>query len=221
MNGRRIVAAVLALAIGSAAHAGVSVELGAGQTAYHPQSDGIWYQLGTPHHLGLSGRAYMIGLTGDVWRTERVGLAWHAGYIDLGRASAWCECTTDDNYDYLAHRAREPGIPGGTFSGTGRARGLQAALESYVTLGSYRIGYQWGVTRMQPRWRDTVYTPAYPAGYVMPIPRSWRTGRVSGLSIGSGQASLVYLHYTLPSDAALPALFKGADTLMFVWQFKP
>ena len=219
---RRLTVAALAV-LSLAVHAqSVHVELGAGQTYYHPQPDGIWYQLGAPHRLDTHGDTYLLGLTGDVWAKEHVGVAWHADYVDLGHRSAWCECTTDDNYDYSTHAARQAGIAGGTFDGSGRVHGLQAAIEPYVTWGNVRIGYQYGLVRFQPTWRETVYAwpaPDGPLTVYATTPRAYRWGHLYGVSVSSGRASLVYTHYTLPTPWPTPALYTGADTLMFVWRF--
>jgi hypothetical protein len=81
-----------------------------------------------------------------------------------------------------------------------------------------------GVYYNQPLWDETVYGwqgDAARAPLQVHTPRQWHANRALGLSLSNGRTSLIYMHYVTTIDPVFPALFKGADTVMIVWRFKP
>lgn len=100
-----ITVAAVSMALACSAHADsisdyVHAELGAGVASYSAMADGVWYQQGMQHNLGLSAPVLMLGLTGPLYTRESWGVDWHINYVSLGHVSSQCECTPDDaNYN--------------------------------------------------------------------------------------------------------------------------
>jgi hypothetical protein len=223
----RYLAVILYLSLLCAAHAQspLKVELGIGQTHYRIQPDGVWYQLGEPHKLNTQSDTYLVGITSNAYTTDYYGVAWHADYVSLGHLGSWCYCTTDANYNNTEHAPRSLGYYDGTFSGTGRAGGVQFTLEPYVYWHEYRIGYAWGWIKFQPHWHETVYAWSDPPLINTPetvyktTTDQWRLGHVYGFSVSRGSLTMTYVHYSLPTRWPVPALFTSADVLMVMWEF--
>ncbi|MBB3004347.1 hypothetical protein FHX57_006729 [Paraburkholderia tropica] len=224
----------LALTI-SSAHADsisdyVHLELGAGVSWYQTLSDGVWYQQGMQHSLGLSAPVLMGGFTGPLWKRESWGIDWHADYVSLGHVSSQCECTPDDaNYSTQTHSlvANQNPVPNANFVGNGNAQGIELTLEPYVLYRGWRFGLEGGIFPYRPSWDETIYgwqgdMSVAPKTLTAHTPRSIQLGEVVGLNVGRGPLTVALQHYFLPTrfDAQhSPAIWSGATVLMVKYRF--
>lgn len=184
----------------SAAHASDwQMEIGAGQTTYRTYGDGIWYQLGSPHSLDAHGKSYLIGLTGSAgpW-------VWHADYINFGKASASCWCTSDANYDAGRHIVIDGNysVRPVRFNGSGYAHGLQFKGAFVSRFGGVDVGPEAGVLIYQNHWTENVYgwtseTWHTPIDGVHRADEKVRIGGIIGLTIKTGKFSISMDQYLM------------------------
>lgn len=207
----------------------VHVEVGAGQTHYGIQPNGIWYQLGNPTRLQVNGHAWMIGLTGDAFEHDRWGVAWHADYINFGHASSHCYCTPrDDYYDAGAHR-QLPGapVPNANYVGSGSVQGLKLSLAPYWRVGEWKFGPELGIIEYRATWTEDAYGWSYFPGPTrtnhLELQRKFYNSKFYGAFAQRGRWTISYEHYNLTTDTAgtdrpgrpwVPALYTGANMLM-------
>jgi hypothetical protein len=207
----------------------VHTEIGVGINQYAPQSDGIWYQLGMPHKLGLQGRAYMIGLTGSIWREDPYGIDWHTDYVNLGHIRSTCWCTPlDANYDVRTHALipHPAPVPNAQYTGAGSVQGVKFMAEGYRTLGDWKIGMDAGLFPYRPQWRESVY--GWAMSYDVPrrngvhaTPYTWQLGKMVGLTLSKGRMSISYAHFVLPTrfdSTHDPALWVASDAIFITWR---
>lgn len=200
----------------------VSIEAGAGVTAYKT-GDGTWYQEGVDHKLVDRPRAWSVGLTGDLYTSEFWGVAWHADYVNLGRASASCDCTpVDANYDPKNHVLLDDSVPRAHYSGSGYAHGAVLSIEPYLLYQRWRYGVEAGVMAYLPIWNETVtgWQPNVdiPAQNLqLSTPRAIRPVLVLGASIGRDKWTISYRHYFMrrANDPNVPPLWNDADVIEY------
>lgn len=221
----KLIFAAVALAASSMAQADsiadyVKWEIGAGFTRYNLAEDGRWYQSGMQHNrVDASAPALSIGLTGPLYSSEKWGVDWHADYVNLGRMSSDCVCTSDENYDNKAHRMiSAEGAALARFQGAGRAQGIALTIEPYYLYRSWRFGVEAGLFVYRPQWDVHMQTIAPDTnGIIDPhTPNNPQIGRVVGASVGKGPWRVAYRHYFLPTkyDAThYPAIYTGADVV--------
>lgn len=166
------------------------MEIGAGQAAYRTYGDGIWYQLGMPHYLDAQGKLYLLGITNSI--SDRWD--WHVDYVNFGKASASCWCTSDDNYNYRSHAIIDPNYPVKPirFNGAGNVQGIQFKTDYWMKAGSVEIAPVAGVMVYRNTWRETVYNWTSTEWHI-PITdakeasRKLRLGGVIGLAVKEGR----------------------------------
>ena len=226
------IAAVLALiggALAAPAAQAWQFEHGAGLTIYQTE-DGRWYQQGAPHSLHNNTPAWSLGVTGNVWQRADWGVAWHADYVNLGRASAECSCTPmDENYNANTHTMVVPrpyDVPNAQFSGGGRAQGVTFTIEPYYIAHGWRLAAEAGVFAYLPQWDETVSNwqvvgSGDPQTLSVSTPRRWSAVPVVGASIGRGNWSLAYRHYftRMANYGDSPPLWKDADVIEYKVRF--
>lgn len=204
----------------------VTIEAGAGLTMYRT-GDGTWYQQGVEHKLFDMPRSWSVGVTGDLYSGESWGVAWHLDYVNLGRASASCDCTpVDANYDPKNHVLLNDNVPRAHYSGSGYAHGAVLSLEPYLTRNRWRFGVEAGVMAYLPIWNETVtgWQPNVdvPAQDLrLSTPRAIRPALVLGASIGRDKWTLSYRHYFLRrvNDINVPPLWNDADVIEYKVRF--
>ncbi|MCP1376002.1 hypothetical protein [Dyella lutea] len=226
-----IIAALVGLALSETARASdVRPEIGAGINQYTPYSDGTWYQIGQPHHLGLTAKVFTVGLTGSwIDRGDR-GLDWHADFVDFGPASSHCVCTPlDSNYDTRAHRMRADAVPvpNATFVGHGHVRGLLFKVNAWREWRGMRFGVEAGLGPYRQTWHETVYnwTPSLqmdPHTVTVQTDRKWALAGMVGLSLSRGHYTVAFDHYamSLPQHyGRTPPIWNGANVLTVTYRF--
>lgn len=204
----------------------VTIEGGAGVTMYRT-GDGTWYQEGVDHKLRDTPRAWSIGLTGDLYSAEYWGVAWHLDYVNLGHASASCDCTPiDANYDPKSHTLIRDDVPRAHYSGSGYAHGAVLSLEPYLTRNRWRFGAEVGVMAYLPIWNESVTSwqpdTSVPAQNLqLSTPRAVRPALVLGASIGRDKWTVSYRHYFLRrvNDPSVPPLWNDADVIEYKVRF--
>lgn len=230
-----ITVAAVSMALACSAHADsisdyVHAELGAGVASYSAMADGVWYQQGMQHNLGLSAPVLMLGLTGPLYTRESWGVDWHINYVSLGHVSSQCECTPDDaNYNTSTHSlvANPRAVPNANFVGNGNAQGIALTVEPYFRYRTWRLGVEAGLFPYRPDWSEVIYgwqgnTNVAPQTLHVDTPHAWQLGKVVGVSVGRGNFSVSYQHYILPTkydSAHSPAIWKGADVVMVKYRF--
>lgn len=218
--------ALLALAASSCAAHAVTLEVGAGTTFYNTH-DGTWYQLGVTHKLTDAPRAWSIGLTGDLYTSAYWGVAWHLDYVNLGRASASCDCTpVDANYNAVTHQLISDNVPRAHYSGSGYAHGAVLSIEPYVTRNRWRFGLEAGVMAYLPIWNESVtgWQPdtSVPAQNLqLSTPRAIKPALVLGASFGRDNWTLSYRHYFLrrANDLNVPPVWNDANVIEYKVRF--
>jgi len=230
---QKIVAALIVGAV-SVAHASdvtIRPEVGAGIAHYGVEPDGIWYQLGATHDLQRNGRAWQIGVGGQVahFRLSEngsVGLDYHVDYVNLGHASASCMCAPDDDYSPIVHRITNPSSYLVRYSGNGYAQGIKLALAPYFAFRDVRIGYEYGAYVFRPGWRDTAYNWASTAAgpfvtVAQYTPSDLVVGRVFGIFLQRRKLTVSYENFRLPVRAGernVPPFYTGAQVVMLTYQ---
>ena len=230
------------LAIPFRAHA-IGLEIGAGVAQYDHRQDGIWYQQGLPHSLGLRSPAFLFGAWGDV----NPVLRWHLDAVDLGSASvdSW-DTPADADYSPQTHQCLRNCTNLAHFIGGGRVYGIAATLEAH-TSGQWQVGIEGGPWLYHSAWAvqvpnyfqaaglpaDTTPAQVAPLGW-MPggVQRStsgWALGGVIGLSLrhaGLGLSLRHYfdgrgwpIHYASGITDGWPPIWTGQTVLMFTYSF--
>lgn len=206
----------------------VDFEASIGAAKFHDLGNMTWYQEGLPHQLHLTTPAIELGVTGDIVR----GLAWHLGYVYLGRVRTDAVATPDDaNYNKETKSCNGQCIAHSNFTGRGDSHGVKITLEPYVTYRGWRIGIEGGAYISKNRWAVTVYDWIPNPGDGMG-PRTirvdddsgWRASPVVGMSVGKGNWSIVYRHYWNKSPGPgtttmYPAIWSRTQTLSVRYRF--
>lgn len=239
--GRLFFACVL-LAIPFRAHA-LGLEIGAGVAQYNHRPDGIWYQQGMPHSLGLRAPAFLIGAWGDVTPAIR----WHLDFVDLGSVSvdSW-DTVADSNYSTVTKQCLASCDSLMHLHGEGGVQGIAATLEGH-TQGAWQIGIEGGPFLYHSTWSVQVPNFLQAAGLpanahaaqvapwgLMPggVQRSeagWALGGVIGLSLRHAGIGLSLRHYfdgrgwPMRSASGVtdgwPPIWTGQTVLMFTYFF--
>lgn len=209
---KRYIAALALAAAPLAAHAW-QFEQGAGVTRFSTE-EGRWYQERMPHELRTVAPEWSIGVTGRAFARGSWGVDWHAGYVNLGRASASCQCDTSDS-DYAAHVTKHTAL----FSGSGRAQGAALTLEPYVWLSGWRVGVEGGAFIYHSSWSETVagwtVNDAPPQNLALSA-SGWHVAPVAGVSIGGAAWSVSYRHYFMRRTSErqnIPPVWNDADVI--------
>jgi hypothetical protein len=204
---------LLLLALPLAAHASwFTYEAGAGLTSFETE-DGRWYQQRMDHSLTTIAPEYSIGITGPVVTRGAWGVDWHLDYVNLGRASASCQCDTSDS-DYAAHNTRHTAL----FTGSGRALGVSLTVEPYRWYGGLRYGLEAGAYVYRSSWSEQVYgwSVGGPPQDLSLSASRWNAAPVIGVSVGDGAWSVNYRHYFMRMNSAkqnVPPLWNDADVI--------
>lgn len=200
----------------------VDFEASIGAAKFHDLGNMTWYQEGLPHRLQLTTPAFELGVTGDIIP----GLAWHVGYVYLGRVRTDAVATPDDaNYNRYTKSCEGQCIAHSNFTGRGDSHGVKLTLEPYTVYRGWRIGIEAGAYVSKNRWAVTVYdwigSPGDTPKTIRVDDRSgWRAAPVVGLSIGRGAWALVYRSYWNRSHGAeYPAIWRRTDTLSVRYRF--
>ena len=205
-----------------------SFEVGAGVDHYSIVSNGTWYQTGVPDYsLTQNGRPYLVGLTGDHMVTDRIGLAWHADYVNLGHARSYCYCTTiDADYNRITH-ALAPGAPMALYSGDGMVQGIKLSGAPYYTIGPYKVGAEFGLLYYRPTWVESVYGWPW-VGHNVYINGVYHTpdnplwGPYFGAFVKRGHWTVSYGYYWIPvhpNQYNVPPLYTGSQALILSYDF--
>lgn len=141
-----------ALIAPSISHA-VDFEMAAGETSFHEQHMGIWYQGGFPATISLHSQSLSLGATDYVlpW------LRWHAGYTYLGSASSNAQAVgSDAAYMKWGPNAVNHGYNAGQWHGSGNVNLLYATLAPEIRRGDWTFSIEGGVTAYKPMWTEQV-----------------------------------------------------------------
>ena len=223
------------------AHA-LGLEIGAGIAQYDHRADGIWYQQGLPHSLGLQSPAFLVGAWGDVTPAIR----WHLDAVDLGSASvdSW-DTVADSNYSTATQQCIATCNSLMHLHASGSVYGLAGTLEAH-TSGAWQIGVEGGPWLYHSSW--SVEVPGWDAAAGIPnampaqvapwgwmpggIQRSesgWALGGVVGLSLrhaGLGLSLRHYfdgrgwpMHYANGTTDGWPPIWTGQTVFMLTYDF--
>ena len=207
----------------------VEFDASIGAARFSDRGNMFWYQEGLPHQLQLSTLAVDAGFTGDIWRSGRYGVAWHANYAFLGPVKSNAVATPDDaNYNRYTKSCEGECIAHSNFTGRGKAHGLRLTVEPYFYVDGWRIGVDAGVFFARNIWKMTVYDWVPERGAE---PRTIRVDDSAGfrfyptfaLSIGRGNADVVLRYYrnqsrTDPTTGS-PAIWSHTTTLTLRYRF--
>lgn len=208
------------------AHA-VDIEIGAGVASFRDQGDGTWYQEGLPHKLHLTTPAFELGLTDDLYRGDKFGIAWHAGYVFLGQVRTDAVATPDDaNYSLQTKSCIGECLAHSNFTGRGYSHGVKLTLEPYYVYNGWRFGIEGGAYISRNVWKVTIYDRV---GFKGDTPYTvytnddsgWDTYPVAGVSIGRGNFDVSYRIYWNRSKKGTinPAIWRRADTITLRYRF--
>jgi hypothetical protein len=201
-------------------HSFFQIEAGAGAAYGQTLNDGVWYQQGEPtSRLHNKTPVFMLGLTGDLYRTHGVDFRYHADYVYIGSQSASCMCVDDDNYNPYTHRVLNAQGTHTAFNGQGHVQGIAATLDvGYMITDQWRIGAEAGPFLYWETWHEH----AAPGGvwgdysHRTVFQRSW----VVGANVSRGPFSLSYRYYNLPQYwNPSPALLRAAHTVTLNYRY--
>lgn len=209
--------AFLFLLVPMLAHA-VDLEIGFGRAWSKDMGDGIWYQLAVPHSEQTATRAYLIGLSQDMYARGAVDLRAHIDYVYFGSQRASCTCVSDAQYNAQTHTATVPGyIP---FVGSGHVQGVAAILDVGYTAYGLRFGAEAGPWVFWNTWHVHRVDPEYPGNDDLSHKTVAQFGWVAGARIESGATSVSYRYYAMPQKwNPYPGLVTGTHMLMLVHRF--
>ncbi len=129
------------------------LELAVGETFFHPQHEGIWYQAGFPAQLNLNSPSLSIGGTGYATSWMR----WHAGYTYLGSTSSEAVAVgSDAAYAKWGAEATQHGYNAAHWSGSGNVNMLYATLAPEYKSGAWTFSVEGGFTLYKPTWTEQV-----------------------------------------------------------------
>jgi len=206
------------LLIPTLAHAGswFELEAGIGAAKTSDMGDGIWYQAGVPHSVGLTTPAYLAGATGELVARDSWSLRYHVDYVYIGRLASSCLCVGDNQYDTHLHRASV--APFAYFNGQGHVQGVALTLQPTYTWRGVEMGVEAGYWAYWQTWHDTV-TNAGQTGNL-----DHKTGLqfapVVGASVTYDGVSVSYRYYKeRPSWRPVPGIATGTHMLTLVKRF--
>ena len=212
--------AVAALIAPLYAHA-VDLEFGYGLQWSKNMGDGTWYQQGGPHTLNINGKAWLLGLSGDLYQAGAWSARWHASYVYYGGLNAGCTCTArDEDYDPVHHvRLRQPPeAPMGVFNGQGHVQGVPVTLDIGYTLNGVRFAIEGGIWAYWQTWHESAQVLG------QNINASHKTtvqfAPVVGARIENATTSLSYRYYRMrPLWNPYPGVANGTHMLMLTYKF--
>jgi hypothetical protein len=170
--------------------------------------------------------AVSLGIGFKLYETQYFGVMAHAAYVNLARASAECNCTSDENYNLQTKSERAPNGPMAYFTGSGNAQGISLTLEPYLHYAGWHVGVAGGLFLFRPQWNE--FVQAYDNGtsaqsYVTPhTSNALRIGRTIGVNVQRGNFGVSFAYYTLPTRytaTQYPALYKSASVLMLTYHY--
>lgn len=187
----------------------LGLEVGAGVAQYNHREDGVWYQQGLPHNLGLQAPAFLFGVWGDVTPIIR----WHVDAVDLGSVSVTSSDTVaDSSYSTQTHQCIATCDNLMHLHADGSIYGIASTLELH-TSGDWQLGIEAGPFLYHSSWSvqvpnffvaaglpaDSTQAQVAPWG-LMPggIQRSksgWAIGGVVGLSVTHKNLGLSLRYY--------------------------
>lgn len=239
-----ITVAAVGVALACSAHAEsfFHVEAGLGVTAFNTASDDLWYQQGFEHKLRLYAPAIRLGVTGDAlpYSTGSYwpGVAWHADYVYLGRASATSVAAPDPNgayaqsggYSTATHSCMGECGPLRHFQSSGNLNGVSLTLEPFWRKGNWRFGVEAGPFFYRSTWHATATSLTDtqwwgPAGSVEHLDHtpSIEIGLTVGASVAYKDFSLSYNFYNIKThkvtDANVPPIWNKAHMVMLNYRF--
>lgn len=220
--------AVMAYASRANAQSWFQFEAGAGLVNYETV-DGRWYQEGMPNnHVSKNNVALQAGFTGPLVTRGNWGVDWHAGYVNLGRAAAYGDCTPyDENYDPHNHKfTNKHAAPLAYFTGSGSTQGALFTLEPYYWFKGVRIGVEAGAYVNHWNWNEDVSNWALsydmnPQNLHLSASK-WGVAPVVGVSVGNGKLTASFRHYFLRLEAQganVPPVWNDANVVSLTYKF--
>src|SRR6266404_1931898 len=142
----------------SASAFAADMEAGLGLSDHAKKNDGYWYQEGFPHKLELKALAVKVGVTGDLWQNNQVGISYHANWVHLGAIHSQALAVPDDaNYNLATKKCNGPCLPLANFRGSGHDQGLFLTIDPYRVISGWRVALEAGPYLHRPVWSEAVY----------------------------------------------------------------
>ncbi len=203
------------------------IEAGLGLSDHAKKNDGYWYQEGFPHKLELKALAVKVGVTGDLWQNNQVGISYHANWVHLGAIHSQALAVPDDaNYNLDTKKCNGPCLPLANFVGSGHDQGLSLTLEPYKMVGGWRLAVEAGPYLHRPVWSEAVYNwqpdvSRAPTTVHVNNESKWILGSVVGVSVGRGNFTVSYQRFSNRSPESDPygPIWKGTNLLSVTYKF--
>lgn len=219
--GALVAAGVLACTRQAHAESFFQIEAGSGLAIGQTLNDGVWYQQGNPQsHLRNLTPAYLLGVTGEMYRLDKVDFRYHIDYVYMGSQSASCQCVSDDDYNAKTNKIITPGAPTTGFSGGGHIQGIAATLDVGYNYGPWRFGAEGGPWIFWETWHEAAQTG--PTGPWMNVPHKTvaQLSYTAGLNVSYKNSTLSYRYYNLPQKwNPYPALLRATHMVAFTYRF--
>jgi hypothetical protein len=215
----------LALAAAASVHAEsfFQVEAGIGGAHITDMGDGVWIQRGAPNnHETQNTPAFMVGITGELYRHDAWDVRYHLDYVYIGEFSASVDGVPDDNYNAFTHQVHD--LPAGyrysKFNGHGHVQGVPLTFDVGYTWRGYRFGAEVGGWAYAQTWRETVYNTGSGFDGDLSHKPKMQFGYVVGASVSRGPLSISYRYYQIRQDwSTNPGLATGAHVAMATYRF--
>ena len=213
--------AVLAL-IATVPVQAANFEMAVGESEFNSQPNGVWYQNGFAHSLGLNSPSLSIGATG--YATD--WMRWHAGYTYLGQASSTAIAVSSDAIyaKYGGNSAKY--WPVSHWNGSGDVNLLYATLAPEYKSGDFTFAIEAGFTAYKPTWAvnspDWIPCATCATQNITPTHHGViQLGETIGFSLKYGDTSIVFSRYTISASGdQWPAIYTGhTDNLSIRHQF--
>lgn len=202
-------------------------EMGVGATQYTKKPDGYWYQEGFPHDLDLKAAAFEVGVTGDLWRQNSTGWAYHVDWVYLGTVHTQAVAVTEDaNYNTVTKQCNGTCGPQANFKGSGHDQGFIFTMGPYYEIDGWRYAFEVGpylhrstFSEVVSDWRaffgqqaQTIYVQTKP---------EWKISYVIGVSIRKPPFTLAYQYFGSDAhgDSMSSTVWKNTHLLMLKYSF--
>lgn len=198
-------------------------EMAIGESKFNSQPNGVWYQDGFAHSLGLTSPSISLGATGyaNSW------MRWNAGYTYLGSTSSSAIAVSSDAA-YAKYGANAGKYwPTSHLYGSGDLSLLYATLAPEYKSGNFIFAIEAGFTAYKPTWKMSIpdcYKCLPGATYqnvTIEHHAAIQLGETIGFSIKYGNTSILISRYTTSASGDMwPAIYTGhTDNISIRHQF--
>lgn len=197
------------------------VEVSAGAAHYTKPEDTFWYQQGMPHTMRLTTPALGVALAGDVYTSQRWGIAYRAGYTWFDTVRSDATVVADHDYNEQAHACARNCDQTSKFVGSGHAQVVYVTLGPYARYDKWTFGVEAGPAWMRNTWAINIAPENY-TGFTWRNKPAWNLGYVLGAAVGYGEhLSIAYQFFKTKAaaDDPVPYMWRSIHLVSLRYRF--